>query len=321
MSVANGQPAPPSSTTLGRPRKVRHRTKRVRFHSIRSADGTPIEVWTNDAEGPTVLLCNGLGTNAYAWPELLEPDCGLRVVSWNHRGVGRSGRPEDPERVGVDAFVEDAVAVLDDAGVDACVVAGWSIGVNTAFELAVRHPDRVAGLFAVAGVPGGTFASMGAPLFIPRPLREPLSVTTARLMKLAGPALTPVARRIPMGPVSTTVLRHSGFMFPTARSAEVRRAVREFLTTPVDWYGHLAVAAARHRRVSLSRIAVPAAFVSGRYDVLASHHDMRSAAERIEGATYVELFGTHFITLEKSKAVTQLLRDLVERAHHHHGWA
>jgi alpha-beta hydrolase superfamily lysophospholipase len=48
--------------------------KRVRFHKVRSADGTVIEAWTNDAEGPTVLLCNGLGTNPYAWPELLEPD-------------------------------------------------------------------------------------------------------------------------------------------------------------------------------------------------------------------------------------------------------
>ena len=41
-------------------------------------------------------------------------------------------------------------------GVDRCVVAGWSFGVNTAFELALRHPERVSGLFAVAGVPGGT---------------------------------------------------------------------------------------------------------------------------------------------------------------------
>ena len=57
--------------------------------------------------------------------------------------------------------------MLDDAGVAACPVAGWSIGVNTMFELAVTHPERVAGLFAVAGVPGETFGSMGAPLFIP----------------------------------------------------------------------------------------------------------------------------------------------------------
>jgi pimeloyl-ACP methyl ester carboxylesterase len=305
-----------SSTTFDRPRRRQLiQQKTVRFHKVTSADGTVIEAWSNTAEGPTVLICNGLGTNPYVWPELLDPACGLRVVSWNHRGVGRSARPEDPERVGVDAFVEDALAVLDDAGVDRCVVAGWSFGVNTAFELAVRHPERVAGLFAVAGVPGGTFASMGAPLMIPRPLREPLTVGVARLLELGGPLLTPVVRRIPMGPVSTTALRYSGFMFPTARPVEVRRAVREFLTTPVDWYGHLAVAASAHRRVSLSKVEVPTAFVSGRWDLLASHRDMRTAADRIDGATYVELFGSHFLTLERPRAIVELLHELVGRTH------
>ena len=309
----------PSSTVLGAKPRIDPRRKRVRFHKITSADGTVIEAWSNVAEGPTVLVCNGLGTNPFAWPDLLDPECGLRVISWNHRGVGRSSRPEDESRVGVDAFVEDAIAVLDDFGVDRCAVAGWSFGVNTAFELALQHPERVTGIFAVAGVPGGTFASMGAPLFIPRILREPLTVNVARLVKHAGPALTPVARRIPMGPISTTLLRHSGFMFPGARPKDVKRAVLEFLTTPVDWYGHLAVSAAAHRRVSLSKIDVPTAFVSGRWDVLASHHDLRSAADRIDGATYVELFGTHFITLEQPKAVTRLLRELVDRSIEHSG--
>ena len=310
----SAQTETPSSTVLGAKPRIDPKRKKVRFHKVTSADGTVIEAWSNVAEGPTVLLCNGLGTNPFAWPDLLDPDCGLRVISWNHRGIGRSARPADENRVGMDAFVEDAVAVLDDAGVDRCVVVGWSIGVNTAFELAAQHPERVNGIFAVAGVPGGTFASMGAPLFIPKFLREPIGVNVARVLKHAGPVLTPVARRIPMGPVSTTVLRYSGFMFPTARPKDVRRAVLEFLTTPVDWYGHLAVAAARHPRVSLSQVDVPTAFVSGRWDVLASHHDLRSAADRIDGATYVELYGTHFITLEKPKAVTRLLHDLVDRA-------
>ena len=45
-----------------------------RFYDVRSADGTRLRAWTNDAEGPPVLLCNGLGTNPYAWPALLRPD-------------------------------------------------------------------------------------------------------------------------------------------------------------------------------------------------------------------------------------------------------
>src|SRR3954451_23730582 len=91
----------------------------LRYYDVTSADGTRLRAWTNDVEGPTVLLCNGLGTNPFAWPALLDPSCGVRVISWNHRGTGGSDRPADPEAVGVESFVDDAIAVLDDAGVDA----------------------------------------------------------------------------------------------------------------------------------------------------------------------------------------------------------
>ena len=287
--------------------------RKVQFWKVTSADGTVIEAWRNTAEGPVVLICNGLGTNAYVWPELLEPDCGLTVLSWNHRGVGRSARPDDLSRVDVSAFVEDAIAVLDDAGVDRCVVAGWSMGVNTAFELAVRHPDRVSGLFALAGVPGGSFDSMGAPLLIPRPLRRPVYVGAMSAMKHAGGALTPVVRRAPMGPIATTALFLSGFLFPKARTSDVQRAAVEFFTTPADWYGHLALAAAEHPPVPLSEIKVPTTFVAGRFDLLASHDDVRAAAEQVEGATYVELLGTHFLLLEQPQEITRLLHELVDR--------
>ena len=275
----------------------------LRFYDVHSADGTMLKAWTNDADGPTVLLCNGLGTSPWAWPALLRRDCGLRVVSWNHRGVGGSGRPADPERVDVTAFVEDAVAVLDDAGVDACPAIGWSIGVNTAFELAVRHPDRVTGLAAVAGVPGGTFSSMGASLQIPRFARRPIALGVATTLERTGRALTPAVSRLPIGRRAAYALRHSGFMLPGADTEVVERAVAEFLTTPVDWYMHLARAAARHDRISLRRVRVPALFVAGTFDILASATDMRTAAERIPGSRYVELRGSHFLQMEHPEAV------------------
>jgi pimeloyl-ACP methyl ester carboxylesterase len=283
----------------------------LRFYDLTSADGTRIQAWTNDADGPVVLLCNGLGTNPYAWPALLREDAGVRVVSWNHRGVGGSERPVDSSRVGVDAFIEDALAVLDDAGVDSCVVAGWSIGVNTAFELAALHPSRVRGIFAVAGVPGGTFSSMGAPLLIPRVARRPIAVGIARLLEKTGRVIHPVSSRLPVGPVTGQVLTHSGFMLPVPETAVVRRAVKEFLQTPVDWYMHMARASAQHPRVSLSSITVPTTFVAGRYDILASAKDMRTAAERIPGASYVLLRGSHFLQFEHADEVHAELLSLV----------
>ncbi len=288
----------------------------LRFYDVTSADGTRLRAWTNDAEGPTLLLCNGLGTNPYAWPALLRKDCGVRVLSWNHRGVGGSDRPADRARVGVDAFVEDALAVLDHAGIDACVVAGWSIGVNTAFELAALHAHRVRGLFAVAGVPGGTFSSMGAPLMIPRPARKPIALGVTSALRAAGRLITPVTSRLPVGARLTTLLTHSGFMLPGPHPQDVGRAVTEFLQTPVDWYMHLARAAAEHPRVSLRSITVPTTFVAGRFDILASAHDMATAALRLADADYVLLPGSHFLQLEHPHEVHRHLLALLERARH-----
>jgi pimeloyl-ACP methyl ester carboxylesterase len=285
----------------------------LRFYPVTAYDGTELQAWTNDVDGPTVLLCNGLGTNPYAWPALLDPACGVRVISWNHRGTGGSERPSDPARVGIEAFVEDALAVLDHDGLDSAPVMGWSMGVNTAFELATLHPDRVEALFAVAGVPGGTFSSMLAPLGVPRFARALITVNAARLMRTFGKPLTLVTSRLPVGPKAIAVLSHSGFMFPVADAELTARAVHEMLQTAVDWYMHLAVETSKHVRVSLSGIEVPTSFVAGRWDVLASAADMRTAADRIEGAVYTEFEASHFIAMEKPAQVHELLLELLDR--------
>lgn len=297
--------------------QARTSTPALAFDEVLSDDGTRLRAWTNDPDGaidgPTVVLCNGLGTNAYAWPALLDPDCGVRVVSWHHRGVGGSERPRDRSHCRIEDIVDDGLSVMDHFGIDRAVLMGWSMGVNTMFELALRHPERVSGLFAVAGVPGDTFATMLAPLRVPRPLARLLTVTTARAAKHAGCLLSPVTRRLPVGPLTIAALSHSGFMLPVRDPEMAALAVREFLSTPLDWYFHLALHTSEHARVSLRHLQVPAAFVAGTYDVLAGARAMASAAARVPGATYHELPGTHFLSLEQPDEVHRLLLELLER--------
>jgi len=287
----------------------------VRHYTVVAKDGTELRAWTNDVDGtmtgPTVLLCNGLGTNAWSWPALLDPDCGVRVISWHHRGTGGSARPADRTHVGIDSFVDDALAVLDDAGIASCPVMGWSMGVNTAFELAYLHPHRVSALFAVAGVPGGTFASMLAPFGVPRFARAAITVNAARLMGILGKPASQLAKRLPIGPITGAVVTHSGFMLPVPDVVMARRAIKEFLTTPIDWYMHLAVTTSKHVRVSLRSIDVPTTFVAGRWDVLASAEDMRTASERIAGSSYVRLNASHFVAMEKPDEVHGHLLELL----------
>jgi pimeloyl-ACP methyl ester carboxylesterase len=289
----------------------------VSFHDILSDDGTHVRAWTNDPEGlidgPTVVLCNGLGTNAFMWPALLDPSCGVRIVSWNHRGVGGSERPADKSHVEIEHFVQDGLSVMDHFGIDRAVLMGWSMGVNTMFELAVRHPERVAGPFAVAGVPGDTFRTMLAPLRLPHQVARLITVTGCRIAKATGWAVSPITTRIPIGPRAIAVITHSGFMFPVADPELAAAGIQEFIKTPVQWYAHLALGTSKHARVSLSGIEVPARFVAATYDVLAGARDMRTACERLADADYVELRGSHFIQLEQPEEVHALLLEFLEK--------
>ena len=72
----------------------------------------------------------------------------FRVITFDARGSGRSDRPEDPALYGRD--VRDAVAVLDATGTERALVAGLSLGAATALYTAALHPDRVAGVIALA---------------------------------------------------------------------------------------------------------------------------------------------------------------------------
>lgn len=287
------------------------------FHEVLSDDGTRLRAWTNDPDGkidgPTIVLCNGLGTNPWSWPALLKPDCGVRVVSWNHRGTGGSARPSDPDRVGIDDFVEDALSVMDHFGIERAVLMGWSLGVNTMFELAVDHPERVTGLFAVAGVPGDTFSTMLGPLRLPRAIARAYAVNVARVLKYGGRALTPITTRVPVGPRLVSLISHSGFMLPVADPELAAVTIKEFLSTPVEWYCHLALRGSEHPRVSLSQLGLPAEFVGATYDLLTSARQMRSAADRMPDGTYVELKGTHFIQMEKPGEVHDLLLAFLDR--------
>nr|MCW2729118.1 alpha/beta hydrolase [Aeromicrobium sp.] len=284
----------------------------VRYYDVTSADGTRIRAWTNDAQGPTVLVSNGLGTNPHAWPSLLRPDCGVHVIGWNHRGTGGSARPSDG-RIDLDSFVDDAVAVLDDAGVESAVVAAWSTGVTIAFELAARHPERVTGVLAVAGVPGNTLSTMLAPLRVPPLVARLTMVGVARSATVAGHALAPLTRRLPWTNTTAGLVRRLRIIGPSADTAALRPLLQEFFTTHPAWYAKLALSVADTARVSLSEVDMPVTFVAGRSDVFTGARAMRTAAQRVKGSRYRELDATHFIPVECPDLVLDELKALLTR--------
>jgi pimeloyl-ACP methyl ester carboxylesterase len=67
-----------------------------------------------------------------------------RVVAFDPHGNGRSDRPQDFDAYVRREFAADAVAVLDEVGVDRAVVVTWC-DMGEALILAAEHPERIAG--------------------------------------------------------------------------------------------------------------------------------------------------------------------------------
>jgi len=71
---------------------------------------------------------------------------GNRVVTVDLLGHGRSDRPRDMTQYSMTFFAEQVVALLDHLEVDEAVIAGTSLGANTALEVAALAPERVRGM-------------------------------------------------------------------------------------------------------------------------------------------------------------------------------
>jgi pimeloyl-ACP methyl ester carboxylesterase len=73
-----------------------------------------------------------------------------RVLTMDGRGSGLSDRPVAPESYGDAAFVADAFAVMDAAGIERAAVAGVSSGGMWALMMAAQQPQRVTSLALIA---------------------------------------------------------------------------------------------------------------------------------------------------------------------------
>lgn len=280
-----------------------------------AGDGTRLTAWRNStSDGPPVLVCNGMGVPPEAWPRLLDPECEYSVAGWNHRGALGSDRPSDPSRIDITDHADDAIALMDHMGWDRAVIVAWSLGVNVAFELAARHPERVAGLLSVAGVPGGTFDTLFAPQLVPRPLRRPMGVGLAFAGKTFGSQLNVLARTIPTGRPFAEWLRHTGFILPFADPSDISAWASSMKQQDFRWYFELALALSRHDEVDPSFVECPVTIVSGAIDMLTSQQDVLRYAERIPHAEVHSLPGTHCLPLEFPDRIMDMLADLYARA-------
>lgn len=101
-------------------------------------------------DAPVALAIHGITSTSRTWlatARALGDRAALVAVDLRGRGCSS----ELPRPYGLDAHVQDMLAVLDAAGIARAVVAGHSLGAYIAARLAVDRPDRVAHLVLVDG--------------------------------------------------------------------------------------------------------------------------------------------------------------------------
>jgi pimeloyl-ACP methyl ester carboxylesterase len=114
-------------------------------------------VWESRGEGTPVLLIMGLGYTSEMWHRVAPVlATRFRVITFDNRGVGGSGKPTGPYPIAT--MAEDAAAVMRAAGIESAHVFGISMGGMIAQELALRHPEMVRSLILGCTACGGTEA-------------------------------------------------------------------------------------------------------------------------------------------------------------------
>ena len=164
-------------------------------------------------------------------------------------------------------MADDAVSVLDAAGVERAHVYGFSLGGMVAQQLALRHPDRVRSLVLGATHPGG-----------PRAVRPSADVIAFFRRRASMTAKDAARASVPFNYGPRCRREHKDRIAEDIR----RRLAHPF---PEQAYRAQMVAAALHncyRR--LQRIEAPTLVVHGRQDRMVPVANAEILAERIPGA-------------------------------------
>lgn len=108
-----------------------------------ATDGTRIAYeCSGRADGPALLMLQGLGVDSRGWTlQRFALGRRYRCIAIDNRGVG--GSRLAPRPYSLERMAEDAVAVLDEEGIERAHVLGASMGGVLTQILAVRHPERV----------------------------------------------------------------------------------------------------------------------------------------------------------------------------------
>ena len=252
---------------------------------VRTSDATLFVTEAGSPDRPAILFSNSLGTTHRMWDAVVDDlAVDYRCVRYDTRGHGSSTMGS--ASWGVDELADDAVAILDNLGIETAHFAGLSLGGMVGQALASRHPERLRSL---------TLLATAAVMPPPERWRD-----RAELVRREG--------TVAVEAQSLERWFTPGF---ASRSPErVAAAGRELRLLDASGYAAACEAiASADLWGRLSSIAVPTSVVAGQEDPATPPAMVRELHESIPGSGWKVLSpAAHLIAIERPDEVAEHLR-------------
>jgi len=263
---------------------------------VRSSDGTRIHYSkTGRPGGPPVLFIQGLGAAKSGWAlQRMATAPWYQGIALDNRGAGRSDKPHTD--YSLEQMADDAIAVLDHAGVETAHVVGASMGGAISQIIAVKYPERTRSI--TLACTAGTHHAWR---------EELLSSWRDEALENGIGSMSSEAMRWVIGPRSfRRVLPAMGWLGPLALGrpshafANQVDAILNVDTSLVD---------------RLEEVDVPVMVLAGNQDILTPRGDSEELADRIPTAELVVISGAaHGFMFEHASTFNRILLDFLRRA-------
>ena len=242
-----------------------------------------------------MLLIQGLGADKHGWTmQRLALGWSYQTIALDNRGAGRSDKPHGT--YSLEQMADDAMAVLDHAGVETAHVVGASMGGAISQFIALIYPERVRSLTLVCTSCRN------------HPWRRELLASWGDAARERGMgSMTKQAARWVIGPRSfRRLLPAFGWLGPLAfgRPTHAFAAQVEAILPPT-----------RRWPSGSARSRCPTLVVVGNQDILTPRGDSEELAELIPTAELVVISGAaHGLMIEHASTFNRVLLDFLQRA-------
>jgi pimeloyl-ACP methyl ester carboxylesterase len=297
-------------------------------HTVLASDGTALHVEVDERAGAdgstgddlTIVFSHGFALSQHEWHYQRRDlrDLG-RLVFWDHRGHGRSGRGPDGSYT-IEQIGDDLRRVLETvAAAGPVVLVGHSMGGMAILRLATTNPglfgERVRGVVLVST--SADERGRGLPVPLPGAVRRLVPGLTDQLSR--HPEI--LGRALGLSDDLVLVLtQHYGFGSRDVPPSFVELTRDMHLSTPVDVLGGFLPSFETYDATdgidALHHL--DCAVITGTKDAIISSERSAAIVRRLPGAELVLLEETgHMITLERYPEVNQLIRETLARVRRH----